>query len=51
MLSLGASRPWRDALQVLSGETEMDATAILDYYAPLLSWLKAQNQGQQCGWQ
>jgi peptidyl-dipeptidase A len=51
MLSLGASRPWRDALAVLSGETEMDATAILDYYAPLLTWLKAQNQGQQCGWQ
>jgi peptidyl-dipeptidase A len=51
MLSLGASRPWREALKVLSGETEMDATALLDYYAPLTAWLKTQNQGQQCGWQ
>jgi peptidyl-dipeptidase A len=51
MLALGASRPWREALQVLSGETEMDASAILDYYAPLMAWLQKQNQGQTCGWQ
>jgi peptidyl-dipeptidase A len=51
MLSLGASRPWREALSVLSGETEMDATAILDYYAPLSGWLATQNQGHTCGWQ
>ena len=51
MLSLGASRPWREALAMLSGETEMDATALLDYYAPLTAWLKTQNQGEQCGWE
>jgi peptidyl-dipeptidase A len=50
MLRLGASRPWPEALQVLSGETRMDATAILDYYAPLMTWLEKQNQGQSCGW-
>jgi peptidyl-dipeptidase A len=50
MLKLGQSRPWPDALQVISGETAMDASAIIDYYAPLMTWLKEQNKGQQCGW-
>jgi peptidyl-dipeptidase A len=51
MLALGASQPWREALRALSGETEMDATAILDYYQPLMSWLEDKNRGEQCGWQ
>jgi len=50
MLSLGASRPWQDALQELTGQREMDATAILDYFAPLQTWLEKQNEGQTCGW-
>jgi len=28
----------------------MDATAMLDYFAPLQAWLDEQNQGRQCGW-
>jgi peptidyl-dipeptidase A len=39
MLALGQSRPWPDALEALTGEREMDATAILDYFAPLNAWL------------
>ncbi len=35
MLEMGASRPWPEALEALTGEREMDATAILDYFAPL----------------
>ncbi len=50
MLKLGASKPWPEALAAISGETKMDATAIIDYYAPLMTWLKEKNQGQQCGW-
>ena len=50
MLSLGASKPWPDALQVLTGQREMDATAILDYFAPLKQWLDAQNKGKKVGW-
>jgi len=38
-LEMGASRPWPDALEALTGEREMDATAILDYFAPLTEWL------------
>jgi peptidyl-dipeptidase A len=44
MLSLGLSRPWPDALKTMTGEDKMDATAIIDYFAPLKQWLDAENQ-------
>jgi peptidyl-dipeptidase A len=50
MLAMGASKPWPEALFALTGQRQMDATAILDYFAPLQTWLKSQNKGQQCGW-
>ena len=50
MLAMGASRPWQDALEKISGSREMDASAILDFYAPLQTWLDEQNKGHQCGW-
>ncbi|HEY5656477.1 MAG TPA: M2 family metallopeptidase [Myxococcota bacterium] len=50
MLEMGLSRPWPDALEALTGTREMDATAILDYFAPLKTWLDEQNRGQACGW-
>jgi peptidyl-dipeptidase A len=50
MLQLGASKPWPDALEVLTGQREMDATALTEYFAPLQQWLKKQNAGQKCGW-
>ena len=50
MLEMGASRPWPDALEVVTGQREMDATAILDYFAPLQAWLDEQNAGRSCGW-
>ena len=50
MLEMGASRPWPEALEVIAGTREMDATAILDYFAPLAAWLEEENQGRTCGW-
>jgi peptidyl-dipeptidase A len=50
MLEMGSSRPWPDALAVLNGESAMDATAILDYFAPLKSWLDEQNRNAKPGW-
>ena len=43
MLAMGQSRPWPEALKALTGEDRMDATAILDYFAPLKKWLDEQN--------
>jgi peptidyl-dipeptidase A len=50
MLELGSSRPWPEALAMLNGERAMDATAILDYFAPLKTWLDAQNHDAKTGW-
>lgn len=50
MLEMGQSRPWPDALEALTGDREMDATAILDYFAPLKQWLDEQNRGKPTGW-
>jgi peptidyl-dipeptidase A len=50
MLEMGASEPWPVALEVLTGSPEMDASALLDYFAPLQTWLDEQNSGRQCGW-
>jgi peptidyl-dipeptidase A len=44
MLAMGQSRPWPEALKALTGEDRMDATAILDYFAPLKKWLDEQNK-------
>jgi len=50
LLSTGASKPWQDVLFDLTGSREMDATAMLEYFAPLKGWLEQQNKGQRCGW-
>ncbi|MBS1831164.1 MAG: M2 family metallopeptidase, partial [Acidobacteria bacterium] len=51
MLGMGASKPWPEALAVVTnGQKQMDATAIVDYFAPLKKWLDEQNQGKPTGW-
>ncbi len=50
MMLMGSSRPWPEALEVLTGERTLDARAILDYFAPLETWLEGQNEGRVCGW-
>ncbi|BBN81357.1 peptidase M2 [Pseudoalteromonas sp. A25] len=50
MLEMGSSRPWQEALEKVTGKQQMDATAILDYFAPLQKYLDEQNKGRQCGW-
>jgi peptidyl-dipeptidase A len=50
MMALGASRPWPEALELITGEKQMDGSALLEYFAPLHDWLKQQNQGRTCGW-
>ena len=50
MLQMGASRPWPDALQALTGKREIDATALIDYFQPLMVWLERQNRGAPIGW-
>lgn len=50
MLGEGARQPWQKTLKDLTGKDAMDASAIIDYFAPLQTWLKEQNKGKTCGW-
>ncbi|MEO6325135.1 MAG: M2 family metallopeptidase, partial [Thermoanaerobaculia bacterium] len=50
MLAMGQSRPWPEALEKLTGQRQMDASAMADYFAPLKKWLDEQNKGKPVGW-
>jgi len=50
MLAMGQSKPWPDALEALTGGRQVDASAILEYFAPLQKWLDEQNKGKTVGW-
>jgi len=51
MLAMGASRPWPDALEAFTGSREISAEPMVEYFRPLLGWLREQNRGRRCGWQ
>lgn len=50
MLELGRSKPWPEALKAMTGTDQADASAIIEYFQPLLIWLKEQNKGEKEGW-
>jgi peptidyl-dipeptidase A len=47
------SRPWPETLKILTGEDNIDAGAMLEYFAPLKKWLDDQNAtaGNKPGWE
>ena len=50
MLEMGQSKPWPDAMEALTGQRQADASAIIEYFAPLKKWLDEQNKGMKVGW-
>ncbi len=42
----GATKDWQDVLKDATGET-LNAKAMVDYFEPLVEWLKAQNKGRK----
>jgi len=50
MLEMGASKPWPDALEAFTGTREMDGSAILEYFAPVMTYLQEENKDRTCGW-
>lgn len=43
MLRMGASKPWEDAMEAITGGRTMSAQPMLDYFEPLMKWLKNEN--------
>lgn len=50
MLKLGSSQPWQHAMEKLTGQRKMDVGPLIEYFSPLLEWLKIQNQNESGGW-
>jgi peptidyl-dipeptidase A len=50
MLKAGASKPWPETLEKLTGGKEMDGSALIEYFQPLMGYLEQQNAGKSCGW-
>ena len=50
MMEMGASQPWPDALEAFTGTREMDGSAIIAYFQPLITHLEEENAGRNCGW-
>jgi peptidyl-dipeptidase A len=52
MMELGMSKPWPEALKSMTGETAIDAAALMEYFSPLKKWLDEQNAaaGNKPGW-
>ena len=52
MLKLGASKPWQDAMEAMTGQRDVLATPLLNYFEPLMVWLEAENakNGEYIGW-
>ncbi|XP_058452884.1 angiotensin-converting enzyme-like [Malaya genurostris] len=53
MLAMGSSKPWPDAMEVLTGQRKMSADALLEYFQPLYDWLVVENKrlGAYVGWE
>lgn len=50
---MGSTKPWPDAMEVLTGQRQMDASGLLEYFEPLYEWLKKENErtGEYIGWE
>uniref|UniRef100_A0A8C8ZDT7 Angiotensin-converting enzyme n=1 Tax=Prolemur simus TaxID=1328070 RepID=A0A8C8ZDT7_PROSS len=51
-MRLGFSKPWPEAMKLITGQPNMSASAMMNYFKPLLDWLVTENRrhGEQLGW-
>lgn len=51
-LKLGFSKPWPEAMELITGQPNMSADALMSYFEPLMTWLVQENKknGEVLGW-
>uniref|UniRef100_A0A5F9D9P8 Angiotensin-converting enzyme n=1 Tax=Oryctolagus cuniculus TaxID=9986 RepID=A0A5F9D9P8_RABIT len=51
-MKLGYSKPWPEAMKVITGQPNMSASAMMNYFKPLMDWLLTENgrHGEKLGW-
>jgi len=50
VMSLGASRSWPEVMKIITGYTDIRADRMIEYFRPLMSWLRHENRGHPIGW-
>jgi len=50
ILRQGATLPWREVLHEATGEP-LSTRAMMEYFQPLLVWLRKENAGRKVGWE
>ena len=50
IMEKGQTEDWQKVLKDATGE-ELSTRAMVEYYAPLMSWLEEQNKGRPIGWE
>uniref|UniRef100_A0A4W4GRH0 Angiotensin-converting enzyme n=2 Tax=Electrophorus electricus TaxID=8005 RepID=A0A4W4GRH0_ELEEL len=52
VMSAGSSKPWTEVLQEALGTNKMDASALMQYFGPITTWLAEQNKltNETLGW-
>lgn len=51
-MKLGFSKPWPEAMQMITGQSKMSAQPLMQYFDPLIKWLEEENKknGDILGW-
>ncbi|KAL2078213.1 hypothetical protein ACEWY4_025898 [Coilia grayii] len=51
-MKLGFSKPWPDAMFDITGQRDMTAEPLMEYFEPLITWLEAENKknNEVLGW-
>ena len=47
---MGGSKPWPEAMEVITGQRSMNAGPLMDYFQPLITWLEKANYQERPGW-
>ncbi|KAJ3608492.1 hypothetical protein NHX12_025539 [Muraenolepis orangiensis] len=43
VMKLGSSKPWPEAMALITGQSKMSAEPLVEYFQPLIQWLKKEN--------
>lgn len=52
VMKLGFSKPWPEAMTMITGQPKMSAEPLMNYFQPLIDWLKEENKKNEeiLGW-
>lgn len=51
-MKMGFSKPWPEAMTLITGQSKMSVQPLMEYFQPLIEWLEEENKknGDTLGW-